>query len=275
MNEGLGNETTDIKERRFNPAIESTAKTRLDSFRHGIKDFQKDHPEVLGATIYGSMIKGDQAKETSDVDAFLYIDAEALSPNNKLQDTRVIESKYRSDFLQTLHIPENESSKYYHDLKTKIVSGKILDTAINDYLEYENQYTEYIKMRKEKYTYEASEAEKEKILSQEPKTKTFDIAISGMFHARVGSGIEKYRRLFLEKINALPDKKIAEKIWSDIYMALDTFEKRSDPNKKIYIPSNLHEALRVYHLDLYKNINKNEDNKKIEELKTEINNLPS
>ena len=259
------------KERRFLPATESSAKARLDTFRGGVKGFQREHPEFLGATVYGSMAKGDQARETSDIDAFLYIDKETLPEGEKNKNVDLVESDYRSSFLKSLNIPEEDVSKYYSDLRPKLLDNQVLDNDINTRIEYDNQTKAYKKMLAEKYTYETSDEEKEKLLSQEPQLKN-DFAISGMFHARVGSGIEKYRRLFLNKINALPDKEMAEKIWNDVYFDLKTYEERSDPNKKIEIPSTLNEALRVYHPDLYKSISKKKDEEKIRELQSKINN---
>ena len=74
-----------VSARRFELATAPVARTRLDVFRDGIKKFQKKHSEVLGATVYGSMVKGEKAKATSDVDAFLYIDADVITDKNKLQ----------------------------------------------------------------------------------------------------------------------------------------------------------------------------------------------
>jgi len=270
MNEQLNNQTNN-NERRFTLATETSARTRLDNFRDGVKNFQKQNPEVLGATVYGSMIKGEQAKETSDVDAFLYIDKEILPEGEKGKSEDIVGSEYRNNFLKSLNISEEEASKYYGDLRLKLLDGQVLDNDINDRIKYDNQMKAHKKMLEEKYTYEATDEEKERLLSQEPQFKN-DFAISGMFHARVGSGIEKYRRLFLDKINTLPDKEIAEKIWNDIYFDLKTYEQRNDPTKIIEIPSILTDALRVYHPDLYKSINKKKDGEKIEELKSQISN---
>lgn len=268
MNEQLNNQTNN-NERRFTLATETSARTRLDNFRDGVKDFQKQNPEVLGATVFGSMIKGEQAKETSDVDAFLYIDKETLLEGENGKSEDVVESEYRNNFLKSLNIPADEASKYYGDLRPKLLDSEILDNDINTRIKYDNQMKEYKKMLEEKYTYGASDEEKEKLLSQEPQFKN-DFAISGMFHARVGSGIEKYRHLFLDKVSELSDKEMAEKIWNDVYFDLKTYEQRSDPNKKIDIPPTLNDALRVYHPDLYKGISKKKDEEKIEELKNNI-----
>ncbi len=270
MKEQLPTSNDNIQERRFTLATESSARTRLDGFRDGVKSFQKEHPEFLGATVYGSMIKGDQAKETSDVDAFLYIDADIISDTDKNKKSEDLESEYRTSFLKSLNIPVEEASKYYGDLRAKVLSGQVLEDNINGRIEYENQYNTYKKMLEEKYTYETPEEEKEKLLAQEPKTQPIDFAVLGMFHARVGSGIEKYRHLFLEKIMALPDKKMAEKIWDDVYFDLKTYEQRKDPNKVIELPVTLEEATKVYHPDLYKSENKRKDEEKISDLRNKI-----
>lgn len=256
-------------ERRFMPATESFAKTRLNLFRNGVKDFQKEHPEVLGATVYGSMIKGDQARETSDVDAFLYIDAENMPDKTNLQEPEKVEEEYRSNLLNRLNVSGDEY-KYYKDLRSKLLSNEILENEINSRIEYGHQYNEYRQMLYEKYG-DASDEEKEKLLSQEPQTRLIDFSVAGMFHAKVGTGIEKYRRLFLNKVNKLEDKQMAEAIWNDVYSDLSLMEQRKDPNVQIQIPKNLNDAIRVYDPDLYKEINKKKDEDKISELESQIN----
>lgn len=272
MNEQLNGQTNN-NERRFELATETSARTRLDNFRDGIKNFQKENPEVLGATVYGSMIKGEQAKETSDVDAFLYIDKETIQNKELLQNKdNYIGIKYLDKFMKSLDISNEEEQKYYHDLRSKLLSNEIIIKDIDDFVQSETKYNTYKKMLGENYTYDLPEEEKEKLLAQEPITQGVDFATAGLFHARVGTGIEKYRHLFLEKVAELSDKEMSHNIWKDIYSQLKTYEQRSDPKKKIEIPATLNDAMRVYHPDLYKNINKKKDEEKIDALRAQISN---
>lgn len=249
-----------IFEKRFELTTNQDARYQFDNFRDKVKEFQKDYPEVLGATVYGSMIKGDQANENSDIDAFLYIDAEAISDEDKLQNLSTKE--YRSNFLKALNLSEEEESKYYRDLRFRMLSNEVLDDYINKYIEYEEQRKVYKKIIEEKYSHEMPNEERNDLLPEKP-FKPIDFGISGIFHARVGSGIEKYRRLLLEKIIAIPDVEIAKKIWNNIYLDLITYEGRDDPDKSIRIPSTLNEALALYHQNLYKSISGNESDEKI------------
>lgn len=270
MNEQLNNQISN-NERRFTLATETTARTRLDNFRDKVKDFQKKNPEVLGATVYGSMIKGEQAKETSDIDAFLYVDAETMPEKENLQEKyNFVDIKYRTDFLKSLNISNEDEQTYYRDLRVKLLSEETIDKDIDDYIQSETRYNTYKQMLNEKYTYDLPEEDKEKLLAQEPLTQGMDFATAGMFHAKVGYGLEKYRHLFLEKVNELSDKKMSDNIWKDIYSQLKTYEQRSDPSKKIEIPATLDEAIRIYHSDLYKSIRKEKDEEKIEDLKSQI-----
>lgn len=277
MNENLATETVSRPERRFELATNEQARERLDNFRIEVEKFQKEHPEVLGATVYGSMIKGEQAKETSDVDAFLYIDGEVLPDKEKTFDTETLKNEYRTEFLNDLNVTPDVAKEYYHDLRTELLSSDVLDKDINERVQYDHQYKEYRKSYdnffNENYLNAAPEVQ-EKLLAdmhaQEPKLKMISFPIAGMFHARVGNGIQKYRKSFLEKVTALPDQKLAEDIWKDIYIHLDTYEKRSDPDKKIEIPATLQDAIRVYHFDLYKEMNKKRDEQKISKIQDQL-----
>ncbi len=236
-----------VSARRFELATAPVARTRLDVFRDGIKKFQKKHSEVLGATVYGSMVKGEKAKATSDVDAFLYIDADVITDKNKLQNQRLLENEYRSELLRDLGISEAEAHGLYKDLIPKILSDEVLDKNIEANIEYENALG--------------------KMDSEEPTPPTDNFEIAGMFHARVGAGIEKYRKSFLEKLMMLPDRKMAEAIWMGIYAQIETLEAG---DKKRKVPATLEEALQTYHPELYKSIIQQKDNQVIEKLKNRI-----
>jgi predicted nucleotidyltransferase len=272
MKEQLTNQSSN-QERRFVPATESTAKNRLDDFRGAVKDYQKEHPEFLGATVYGSMIKGEQATENSDVDAFLYVDKELIAKNDDLEKEESFKDEYRSNFLNTLKVPEEERSKYYGDLRVQLLDENVIKDEINSKIQFLEKEKAFKEMIAEKYNYEASDEEKQNLLSQEPEHKTISFGTSGMFHARVGSGIDKYRHIFLEKLNSLPDKNISNEVWNDVYAQLTTMEQRKDPEKQIQIPETLNDALRTYHPDLYRKIVEEGDEVKAKNLKSKIESM--
>jgi hypothetical protein len=255
------------KARRFELPVQEEAKERLDGFRTSVKELQGENPEVLGATVYGSMIKGGQARFDSDVDAFLYIDAE------KITNSDADPNEYRMKLFEKLGIDNNdEQSKFYEDLRPQLLSSEIINKEIEDQLGYYNESEKYNKMLGEKYG-EASEEEKELLLKQEPDFRTIQFGISGMFHARVGSGLEKYRKIFLEKIATLPDKTKAEKLWGEVASDIRTFEKRSDPNIQIETPDTLNEALIKYDPEFYSDIIKKEDQEELNKTRQELKDL--
>ncbi len=270
MNEQIIDKINKGQEPRFLPATESIAHARLDNFRNTVKGFQKEHPEALGATVYGSMIKGEQANIDSDIDAFIYIDEEKIPKDIWIDNSQLLESLYLSKFKNKLNLSEDDFEKYYHDLRTKVLSDEILENSIDYFIEFEKMHEEYKKMVESKYNSEMSDEEKNSLIKKEPKIAHIGPAIAGMFHARVGTGIEKYRHLFLEKINALPDKNMAEKIWKSVHFDLKTFENRSDVNKTIKIPETLDEALKVYHSDLYKSNSAQKQEDDIDQIKSKI-----
>ncbi|NTV22557.1 MAG: hypothetical protein HGB03_03275 [Candidatus Yonathbacteria bacterium] len=260
----LNNQTEEkIKEKRFELPIQDEAKARLDTFRATIKDLQKENPEVLGATIYGSMIKGKQARSESDVDSFLYVDAENLLSTNIAIDS------YRQKVMEKLGAENNENSKYYEDLRVQPLSTAIIEKEIEDQLSFYQKTEEYKQMLNEKYG-EASDKEKETLLLQEPDFRTIQFGISGMFHARIGSGIEKYRKVFIEKLATMPNKDVAEKLWDEVASQIRTMEQRKDPNVVIETPDTLKDAIRKFDPEFYSAIRQKEDQEKIEKLHQEI-----
>ena len=250
-------------ERRFELPHNHDARVRLDIFRTMIKEFQEENPEVLGATVYGSMIKGEQARSESDVDSFLYIDKESTEYVENDVDT------YRTRFLEKLGIEEEIQSKYYGDLRPQLLSKTIIEREIADQLEFYKKDAAYKEMLNEKYA-ESSEEQKELLLKQAPGHRTIQFGIAGMFHARVGSGIEKYRKIFLENIATLPNKEESEKIWSAVASQIRTMEQRKDPNIQIDTPDTLEDALRKYDSEFYSKMQEKEDKEKIEDLQKEI-----
>lgn len=251
-------------ERRFELPVQDEARARLDTFRTTIKELQKDNPEILGATVYGSMIKGKQARAESDIDAFLYVDTENPASGEIESD------EYRQKVLQKLGAEDTENSKYYGDLRVQALSTSIIEKEINDQLDFYKKEEEYKRMIEEKYSYDSSDEEKELLLKQEPEFRTIQFGIASMFHARVGSGIEKYRKNFLEKIVTLEDTADAQKLWNEVASQIRTYEQRKDPNIKIETPDTLREALRIYDPEFYSAMQKKEDQEKIEKLRQEI-----
>jgi len=78
------------------------------------------------------MIRGDKAKASSDVDAFLYVDADTLSSKDRTQEAKTLEDQYRSGLLKELGVSGEEAKKLYGDLIPKLLSSEILDQNIKN-----------------------------------------------------------------------------------------------------------------------------------------------
>jgi len=253
---------------RFNTATETTAKARLEFFRNGVKKFQEKYPEVLGATLFGSMMQGNKAHKDSDIDATLFIDGE-ITPSKDISkvDTNSIFSEslelispsvffaqeYRSKFLEELNVPQDEIPKYYKDFSARIISGKVIDTAIDDFLKIGHLYKKWRDgFSKEKYN-NLNKEEKDTLMMNND-LGFVDPTIFFMYCASVGKGIEKYRQLFLEKLYNLSDKEMAEYMWEAVHWKILFFEQGRTDIIKENVPNNLEEAIRIYHPDFYKKI---------------------
>ena len=215
-------------ERRFQPPTEKKAKERLDAFRKNVKEFQKKNPEILGATVFGSMIKGQEASETSDIDGFLYIDDSTIPEKNRRKSRQGTEEEYRTLFLESSHLSYFDAHKYYKDLTARVLNEKDLEKEINDYAKFIIQITEYFNDESEVGKIE--DKEKETQITNTISARTLNNSTVGIFHAQVGRGIEKYRRFFLKKLLTFTNKKDADYIWKAVYLCLkkeneDCFQK--------------------------------------------------
>lgn len=261
--EGYVDHTNKKRERRYEPPTNEIARQRLDTFRESVKQFQKERPEILGATLYGSMMKGSQAREESDIDAFMYIDGELL------KDKNVDTEKYRTTFLENFGGKDSGEREYFEDLRLKELSSEIIDKEIEDQISHYKEYKNYKNTLDEKYAEATTEKDKETLLKQEP-FRNFDFAISGMFHPRIGTGIEKYRKVFLEKMRSISDREIAEKIWGEVAFNLRTYETRKDPTVEIVIPETLEDAMRLYDPGSAIQLRKESEENKIKVLKASL-----
>jgi len=258
--------------KRFEVAKNPVAYGRLEQFRQQVKKFQEEYPEVLGATVFGSMIKGEKATAESDIDGFLYIDAE-VNDKEKLKNRSKLEIDYKTNLLKRLGLSPEEEEKYFHDFQPKILSNEILDQDINSFVTIYKKRQEY-RMIAEEYEEENDVvlmlADREKLFGQMPGIPSVDESIAGMFHARVGHGIQKYRRLFLEKLMTLEDPKMAREIWNGIYAQLSTYEGRGSEGKIVRLPATLEEALQIYHPELLRSTIEEQDQRKIAALRAGI-----
>jgi len=73
-------ESGEALQKRFELPKDEQIRERLVSFQNAISSLQESNPEVVGATVYGSMVTGS-AKETSDIDGFVFIDAKRAKGN--------------------------------------------------------------------------------------------------------------------------------------------------------------------------------------------------
>lgn len=240
---------------RFTPALEINAKKRLDFFRNKIKDFQKKYPEVIGATIFGSMIRGKSAHNESDVDSILYIDKEVIPVNKRPKDGDYKKEEelafiYLGKFIKESKIDKNEISKY--SIHPVLISEDLIDESID---ESKINKGFFEKLKKKVYL-ENKNLSEEKIdtIMRDSLIVGVNSDVCGLFHAKVGIGIEKYRKMFLEKIYNLEDRSMSEYIWENVYLKVLRFEQGRENPVSINIPKTLDMAIKIYHPDLYKKI---------------------
>lgn len=66
-------EQLSFQEKRFRLKEDAYAREKLHALQSGLKKIQAEHPEVIGATAFGSLTTG-KGHEKSDIDCFVFVD---------------------------------------------------------------------------------------------------------------------------------------------------------------------------------------------------------
>lgn len=219
-------------------APEGLARERLRVFRDALSEVQERYPEVLGATIFGSTVKG-RVKSESDIDSYLFIDAdkavEAKRPFNTVNvydrhtstptDPRLADLRMKLTMeldltvKQVMHIFEIPiSAEIIHEM----VSSEATNVANRIKLEEENPH-----------------------LHPQPLSSVTDMhTIRALFHLGVNdAGIRPYRAQAIEEMKKLGT--VGERLWQDITRHVLYYEE-GRRGAEIYFPKTLDEAARIY-----------------------------
>jgi len=89
---------TPTYEKRFQIPEDEELRERLSGVQHTVKDFQREYPEALSFSMYGSMVK-DTANPESDIDGALFIDT--TPTGDEEVDAAVLERLESGEYLTT------------------------------------------------------------------------------------------------------------------------------------------------------------------------------
>jgi len=228
-------------EKRFQMPEDEELRERLKGVQHTVKDFQREYPEVLSFSMYGSMVK-DTATLESDVDGTLFID---VTPTGDEEgDASALERVESGEYLNTFKTDLQDrlglsAEQVGKDVKLETISEEDVSTAAekfvlsNELYKEERKFWESTKrdtgrtedgMFGEMPVYEYE--------GEEPSAPDLSNNIKAMFNMDVGGGIHKYRQQFVNSLEHLePDQ--AEDVCRSIgaYLSFTEGGKRKEMAK--------------------------------------------
>jgi predicted nucleotidyltransferase len=228
----------------------------LAKFRDELKEFMKDHPEIIGATVYGSQVKGT-ARPDSDVDTFLFVDEEKIGlplESGKGVDDResdiathidtTISRPFKSLWAKSSGLNEEDMK----DVRFRILSQSRIDHDLQTMESYLEKMDKFNKNEGDRPS-----------LDQRPIAP----AVGRLFQLQLGRGLDTYRAYVLKSLEKKGE--LGDKIWETFFYQDILAEESgkltrgtSDPvvefhnKRKDLYPHSVSEAMQYYHLDSIK-----------------------
>ncbi len=267
--------------KRFSLSREEFAMKRIMALKETIKEMKKRYPEIISFGLFGSMSRG-QAKETSDIDGYLFVDAEQVqNTENKLRGENAepvveyyqredgeeagvknmymypsfrdeIDEDYQRSLQDSLRqrIPDFSKKQIKH-VRILPLSNEVIDTLIDDLIRSHKDWGEYNERLRRAYPEGAS---KKEILTNKDNLNmpqvyfSISLLLRSIFHLDVGGGLKPYRAHLIEKLEKAG--LVGEYIWERIIERVERWEQKLGfkdklPTKVRY-PRTLTEAKHVY-----------------------------
>lgn len=240
-------------EKRFQIPEDEELKERLKGIQHTVKDFQREYPEALSFSMYGSMVKNTATLE-SDIDGTLFIDTTPTGDEDvdKAVQDRLASDEYlnifKSDLQDRLGLAEEQLGK---DVSLETISEEDVATAAEKFLLAKELYEEDLKL------WESTKRDTGKTEAgffgtmpvyeydgEEPVAPDLPNNIKAMFNLDVGGGIRKYRQQFLDSLAQLEPEQ-ADDICRSIGAYL-SFSEGGKRNEMAKFPNNLDEFQKTY-----------------------------
>ena len=274
-----------LQEKRYVISKEENARKKFEVFREIFWRVEKEHPEIIGATLFGSMVKGT-AGLNSDIDAFIFVDLDkiknTITPQEvevanaqiaKLKnehDQKVAEGKefgeYQptpvEDYIVTHRYKElfteplkstGLTDEQMRDVRIMAVSKNDLEDELEKAVDSQQKVIEYDQKQKELYQ-QAIDSENWdqyydwKKENQVPDEYFMNWKVSAMFHLAMGRGIQTYREIVA---NFLQQKgKVGEVVWRSgvISRTADMERNFRGSSYQNLFPQTLDDARKYYHL---------------------------
>lgn len=182
--------------------INELSSEKLKSFRDEIELMKQEHPELVGATIYGSHVTG-QSKESSDIDAFVFVDTDMAGLSSQetevagfdLDDNDLVSQQLIREIQEPLYRRIKESMGFTDedlaDISVVPISKKRIDNLL-----------------------------KERLTRTERRGGDLD----DLFHLQLGNGLDPYRSYVLRYLEGFGAS--GDQVCRELMMAAGFMEGR-------------------------------------------------
>ena len=263
---------------RFVLPREESLRRRLGLVKTALNLLQSSHPEVIGMTLYGSMVTGG-AIESSDIDGFVFVEESTVVPSLTEEDWQWAEEeqkeykrkrpewstsrgvsrvdlavthRYRSIFDDVL-TTQGLTEEQIKDIRIRVISDEIIREEVNnailsekEFLKYREDTAAWDKLREE-LPYEQWPSWDER--PEFPDLNFIDWKISALFHLEIGRGLKHYRTEVVRRLKEAGG--IGELVWKQIISRTADLERhmRGSYYPHLY-PATLDEAISYYKLGI-------------------------
>lgn len=222
----------------------------LEKFTNELEIIQEENPEIVGATLFGSRLKGESTAK-SDVDTVIFIDAAQLKEHGITveidEQGNIVPgdfTKYTKEFKE--HIGKRLANSTNKDPETITgglfiapIDDELIKKSIDQVVTYHQQYQEYKQEFEEWVENRSWDDESEG--PKPPEWVGLNSAIGQLFHPALLSGLDEYRQ---EVIGYLKQQgSFGEKVWQDDILGKLSFgEGHLKTSDQASYPINLDEA---------------------------------
>ncbi len=249
-------------EKRFSIPDGSIGHDRLVATQTAIHEIQSEHPEVLSLCCFGSSTTG-AARETSDIDGWLFVDVSKLAAQTDLDEDNFVETKdikrpYGT--RKSIQLKKDVREKYNQLIRSKLkqeqgltdeqvqhiravpVSSAIIDVLVEDLYGWDTKLQQYYSVIEENNR-RLDAHDTNTISAKMPDRPSLGI-LPDMFHLAVGRGIEPWRTVLLAKLVSLG--KPGDRIWQEIITNTEMIENHMNSGTNKAYPRDLDQAIKVY-----------------------------
>lgn len=206
--------------KRFAINPQEFSQERLRIIRETFDQLQRQYPDVLSLSIYGSMSKG-YATPDSDVDVIIYLDVRKVKDEQDVEREMEIKNNFQEK-LRPMGIG--------CDCKIYQISEEIINEGLED-----------AERVRQSLNIDPNSHMLPHLGNQYQPIKDLFTGIS------VGVGIQKYRRYLLKQLELQGEK--GQKIWRGIIDSVRSFERDlpgDDDSFKDLYPYDLQKAMEIY-----------------------------